>query len=365
VGEFWPCGSISACVFQKSSMEDRMRRFTFMLWLLLATPLFADGGQRLIPAGSLVSCTAGDGKISSKTTALGDPVLCRVGHRHGDFMLPYGSYLGGEFSEYKDPGHFVGKGFLKLDFDRLYVGNTVVQVDAKVVDVPGYAIDSQGRVLGKGHATRDTITWLIPILWPIDLIELPRRGPRPTLKAETVLTLRLMEDIKVPETDEPQRDPYGLVPRGSQGYAPDPPAPIQQEPAPQMSYSQPYTQSYPAPIQQPVMMQAPIMAYAVPVAMPYLIAPPPLLVGYGAMMIAPQMIAYSYPQAVYPQPVYPQTYAYPQSGYPQPAYPRRSYEGAQYAPQAYGNRYGYGSRASISPGYAPRPVYSGVAYRRY
>ena len=119
--------------------------------LLLAPPLFADAGQRIIPAGALVSCTTGDGRISSKTTAVGDPVLCKVNFHRGDFMLPYGSYLGGNFTEYKDPGHFVGKGWMQLDFDRLYVGDQVIPLDAKVVDVKGYKIDSQGRILGKGH----------------------------------------------------------------------------------------------------------------------------------------------------------------------------------------------------------------------
>lgn len=191
-----------------------MKRISLVvLSILLAPPLFADAGQRLIPAGSLVSCTTGDARISSRTTAVGDPVLCKVKHRHGDFMLPYGSYLGGEFAEYKDPGHLVGKGYMQLDFDRLDVGETVLPIDAKVVDVRGYRIDAQGRILGKGHPVRDTITWVIPVLWPIDLLNLPRRGPRPTLKAETALTLRVMEDIEVPVTPELRRDPYGLVPR--------------------------------------------------------------------------------------------------------------------------------------------------------
>ena len=97
-----------------------MKRAMFVVFSLLLTPsLFADAGSRLIPAGALVSCTTGDGKISSKTTAVGDPILCKVQFHRGDFMLPYNSYLGGEFAEYKDPGHFVGKGWMELDFDRL------------------------------------------------------------------------------------------------------------------------------------------------------------------------------------------------------------------------------------------------------
>ena len=199
-----------------------------VLSLLLTPSLFAEAGQRIIPAGALVSCSTGDGRISSKTTAVGDPVLCKVNFHRGDFMLPYGSYLGGNFTEYKDPGHFVGKGWMQLDFDRLYVGDQVIPLDAKVVDVKGYKIDAQGRILGKGHTVRDTVLWMIPVLWPIDLINLPRRGPRPTLKAETALTLRIMEDIQVPVVAEPQRDPYGLMQRPPDAYAPPPPPPTQE-----------------------------------------------------------------------------------------------------------------------------------------
>ena len=132
-----------------------MKRVMFVVFSLLLTPsLFADAGAKLIPAGALVSCTTGDGRISSKTTAVGDPVLCKVQFRRGDFMLPYGSYLGGQFADYKDPGHFVGKGWMELDFDRLYVGDQVLPISAKIADVPGYKIDAQGHILGKGHAVR-------------------------------------------------------------------------------------------------------------------------------------------------------------------------------------------------------------------
>ncbi|MGD0348668.1 MAG: hypothetical protein ABSA85_18045 [Terracidiphilus sp.] len=266
-----------------------------VLSLLLAPPLFADAGQRIIPAGALVSCTSGDGRISSKSTAVGDPILCKVNFHRGDFMLPYGSYLGGNFSEYKDPGHFVGKGWMQLDFDRLYVGDQVIPLSAKVVDVPGYKIDSQGRILGKGHAVRDTILWMIPVLWPIDLIELPRRGPRPTLKAETTLTLRVMEDIQVPITPAPQRDPYGLMQRSPDSYAPQP-APPTQEPDtnPEQSYAPPEQPVAPPPAYAP-----PVMAYAPPVAvapMPYYVpmyVPPPV-VAYGgfAIGVRPGVVAY-------------------------------------------------------------------------
>lgn len=325
-----------------------MKRTSIVALSLLLTPwLYADAGQRLIPAGSLVSCTTGEARISSRSTAIGDPVLCKVGHRRGDFMLPYGSYLGGEFSEFKDPGHFVGKGFMKLDFDRLYVGDQVIPVDAKVVDVPGYNIDRDGRILGKGHAVRDTISWMIPILWPIDLINLPRRGPRPTLKAETAVTLRVMEDVEVPVTPEPQHDPYGLVPRGSSSYAPPPPTDDQQ-PAPQLSYDQPPEPAEPAEPPPAMAYAPPVMAYAPPVPVPYGVA-------------------------VYPAPVV-MPYAYAGPRVPIFAYAPRPYfarpYGAAYAPRPYAQprAYGYGARAGYAPNYfAGRNnvgLRGGAGYRR-
>jgi len=294
-----------------------------VLSFLLAPPLFANAGQRMIPAGALVSCTTGDGRISSKTTAMGDPVLCKVNFHRGDFMLPYGSYLGGNFAEYKDPGHFVGKGWMQLDFDRLYVGDQVIPLDAKVVDVKGYKIDSQGRILGKGHAVRDTILWMIPVLWPIDLINLPRRGPRPTLKAETALTLRVMDDIRVPVTPEPQRDPYGLMQRSPDAYAPQPPPPSQEpDTNPEQSY---------APPDQPV--APPVVAYA---PMPY----------YAPMPVAPPVYAYN----GFAIGVRPGVYAYGPRGYVRgPVYAPRGY-----APGVRGYGYGYAARPGVMS--AGRPM---------
>ena len=328
-----------------------MKRISLIvLSALLAPPLFADAGPQLIPAGSLVSCATGDAKINSKTTAVGDPVLCKVEHRRGDFMLPYGSYLGGEFAEYKDPGHFVGKGWMELSFDRLYVGNRVFPLDAKVVDVPGYKIDAHGRVLGKGHPVRDTITWMIPVLWPIDLINLPRRGPKPTLKAETPLTLRIMEDIQVPQVPEPQRDPYGLYQRSPDAYAPQPPPPTQQpDAAPETAYA-PQQDPGVAPPDTAYVQPAPY-----PVAMPYVppvaVAPyPPVAAygygyGYGGVVLGARPGVYAYGYRGYAPVARPYAYA------SRPAVPAvRAYAGYGFA-GGVTRSYGYGGM-TVARGYA-------------
>lgn len=213
-----------------------------LLSLLLAAPLCTIAAEQLIPAGSLIQCTIAEPRINSKTTAIGDPVLCQISHaeRYGRSVLPYDSYLVGRFEDFRDPGHFVGKGWMELRFDRMVIEpDTVIPIEARVVDVPGYNIDRQGRILGKGHAVRDTVEWLIPILWPIDLINLPRRGPRPTLKEETRVTLKVMDDLGIPAINQqplPQ-EPSGLIRRTPSAYQPPPepapaPAPVAQYVAP-------------------------------------------------------------------------------------------------------------------------------------
>ena len=205
-----------------------MNRNPLALALLLATaaPLAAFAADQLVPAGALVQCTISEPRLSSKTADVGDPVLCRVNQVElsGRSPIPYGSYLAGRFVDYKDPGHLIGKGWMELKFDRLITPpDTVLGFSGKVVDVPKYDIDKQGRIHGRGHAVRDTVEWMIPILWPIDLINLPRRGPRPVLKAETRITIKIMDDLEVsgPQRPQPQQAIIaqpGLLQRAPMSY---------------------------------------------------------------------------------------------------------------------------------------------------
>ncbi len=301
-----------------------MKRTVLVLFsALCATPLFADAGQHLIPAGSLIGCTISEPKLSSKNTAVGDPVLCQVGHseRYGRSVLPYNSYLVGRFEDYRDPGHFVGKGWMELKFDRMVIEpDTVIPIDARVVDAPGYRVDNQGRILGKGHATRDVVLWSIPILWPVDLLMLPMRGPRPTLKEETRLTLKVMDDLPVPDSTQPQTDPYGLMHR--QPSAENQPPPVQEpEPAPQSASVEPPA---PAPYAY-APAPAPVVAY---------VAPPPPVIAYAPIVVVPArpaVVYYGYAPRPYAYGYAPRAYAPRSYGYQGPG---SGYYGTAYAPRA-------------------------------
>jgi len=175
----------------------------------------------LVPAGTLLQCTMDEPNFSSATAAVGDPVLChlRTQQEFGRPLFPRGSMLGGHLEAEKEPGHFVGKGYLKITFDRVILPSGDLPVPAKVIQARGYKVDKQGAIDGNGHATRDVVEWMIPPLWPWKVVSLPFRGPRPTLKGEGPLELRLMDDIVIPrnlaQVNHPDRPPTAIITRPS------------------------------------------------------------------------------------------------------------------------------------------------------
>ena len=156
----------------------------------------------VVPAGTLLHCTLDEPSFSSATAAVGDPVLCHLRslQQFGRTIFPRGSYLQGHLEAAKEPGHFFGKGFLQIQFDRIGLPSTDMPIPSKVIQAHGFKVDRQGDIVGHGHAKRDVVEWMIPPLWPWKVVSLPARGPRPTLKGEQQLTLRLMEDVDLPRT---------------------------------------------------------------------------------------------------------------------------------------------------------------------
>ena len=169
-----------------------------LLFLFLQSSAKAD--DYVVPAGTLLRCTLDEPNFSSATAEIGDPVLCHLSSLRvfGHNVLPRGSYLGGHLEGAKEPGHFWGKGYLKIEFDRIGFPSSDVPVPAKVIAARGFKVDKHGDIKGKGHATRDTVEWLLPPLWPWKILTLPARGPRPALKGEEQIEVRLMDDIEIP-----------------------------------------------------------------------------------------------------------------------------------------------------------------------
>lgn len=180
-----------------------MRRRLFLFFVILQLMVVSSNARAqdiLVPAGTLFRCTISEPNFSSASAQIGDPVLCHLSsvQEFGRNAFPRGAYISGHLEADKEPGHFFGKGLLKVVFDRIGTPNADVTVDTKVIAARGYHVDKEGDIVGKGHAKRDVIEWLIPPLWPWKVLMLPARGPRPALKGEQTLTLRLMEDVTIP-----------------------------------------------------------------------------------------------------------------------------------------------------------------------
>ena len=191
-----------------------------MCVMCLAIPVVAvqDASEEILPAGMLLQCTLDEPRFSSSTAEIGDPVLCNIGSvgAFGHSVFPRGAYLAGHFQDFRDPGRFFGKGWMELTFDHLVLpGAVTLPLSVKIISVPHLRVDRQGSIHGLGHPKRDAIGWAIPVLWPIKLLTLPARGPRPALKGEVRITVRLMTDLAIPAMTIASRPSSPTVEPGS------------------------------------------------------------------------------------------------------------------------------------------------------
>jgi hypothetical protein len=188
-------------MYMKHSLLRAALAVSVLGLVVFSLSLGASARDVVLPAGTLLQCTMSEPNFSSATVDVGDPVLCHLRGitEFGQQAFPRGSYLVGHLESAKDPGHFWGKGSMKLQFDRIGLPTGDLPLEAKVIATRGYKVDKQGKIDGKGHPKRDIVEWMIPPLWPWKVIMLPARGPRPTLKGETVLSMRLMDDVQIPQ----------------------------------------------------------------------------------------------------------------------------------------------------------------------
>lgn len=232
----------------------------------------------LVPAGTLLQCTMEEPNFSSATASVGDPVLCHLKsfQEFGRTVFPRGSMLAGHLEADKDPGHFVGKGYLKITFDRVIVPSGDVPLPAKVIQAKGYKVDKDGDIKGNGHAKRDVAEWLFPPLWPWKVVMLPARGPRPTIKGEEPMELRLMDDIVVTRAMSASASAPGSAQvAASASHLDRPPYASPNEPKPSVYFS---SAVRPTAMQEAAISEKPAMLAAneiiIPVAMPASVSTP-------------------------------------------------------------------------------------------
>jgi hypothetical protein len=139
-----------------------MRRFFACLAvaaLFLGVQTSTKAQDILVPAGTLLRCTLDEPNFSSKTADIGDPVICHLAalRQFGKAVFPRGSYLGGHLEADQEPGHFWGKGYLKIEFDRIGFPDSDLPVPAKLS--PRRDTRSTKRVTSSAKGMRLATRW--------------------------------------------------------------------------------------------------------------------------------------------------------------------------------------------------------------
>ena len=117
----------------------------------------------IVPAGTRLGVTLENG-ISTNSAKPGDSVYFRTSFpvtMNNKVVVPVGSYLRGEVTDSKRPGHIKGKGELRIRLNTLILPNgyTVdLNAEPHSTDAGGTKTDSEGKITGPGGKGKDAET---------------------------------------------------------------------------------------------------------------------------------------------------------------------------------------------------------------
>ncbi|HUL35149.1 MAG TPA: hypothetical protein VL128_14790 [Candidatus Eisenbacteria bacterium] len=127
-------------------------------------PHASSGKIITVPAGSRVGVILENG-ISTRTAKPGDSVYFRTSFpitENNKVVVPVGSYLRGEVTESKRPGHVKGKGELRIRLNTIILPNGyTVDLNAEPHSTDsdnGTQTDSEGKITGPGGKGKDAQT---------------------------------------------------------------------------------------------------------------------------------------------------------------------------------------------------------------
>ena len=129
-----------------------------------ASPKPAPSGDKiLVPTGTRIGVVLENG-ISTATAKPGDSVYFRTSFPitiSNKVVVPVGTYLRGEVTEAKRPGHVKGRGELRIRlFTMVFPNGYTVDMNAEPhsSDAANVSTDSEGRMTGPGGKGKDAST---------------------------------------------------------------------------------------------------------------------------------------------------------------------------------------------------------------
>src|SRR5213594_1411248 len=154
--------------------------------------------QASFPAGTIIRMFPDERLVAGR--AFG-PVVFTVGSDVRLFpnrpaVIPRGSKLLGNLMESKQAGRLVGRAQTQIVLTSILTADSCeYPIDAKIVDAGRYTPNTDGVVVGRGHARRDMFQLLFPPTTIYQIIRIPSRGPSLVLDAETHITIKLIEPL--------------------------------------------------------------------------------------------------------------------------------------------------------------------------
>jgi len=121
------------------------------------------GEKILVPTGTRIGVVLENG-ISTSTAKAGDSVYFRTSFPitiNNKVVVPVGTYLRGEVTESKRPGHVKGKGELRIRlFTMVFPNGYTVDMNAEPhsSDATNVSTDAEGKMTGPGGKGKDATT---------------------------------------------------------------------------------------------------------------------------------------------------------------------------------------------------------------
>ena len=150
-----------------------------------------------IPAGTIIRVYP-DERIVAGTTS--GPLLFTVAADVRFFLnrppiLPRGSKILGKMETSQEAGHLWGRAKARIVFSSILMPDFCeFPIDATLIGTKKYQVREE-VIFGRGHARRDALALLFPPTTLYQLIRLPARGPKLSIREEDQLTIKLLQPV--------------------------------------------------------------------------------------------------------------------------------------------------------------------------
>ena len=159
-----------------------------------------------IPAGTIIRVYPDEHIVAGTTSG---PLLFTVAADVRFFLnrppiLPRGSKILGKMETSEEAGHLWGRAKARFLFSSILMSDFCeFPIDATLIGTKKYQVREE-VIIGRGHARRDALALLFPPTTLYQLIRLPARGPKLTIREEEQLVIKLVQPVYLARSQSDQ-----------------------------------------------------------------------------------------------------------------------------------------------------------------